>query len=84
MQEVTTRRYLAADGSWTENCQRAKTFAHTYLALLEGMDHSEKTIQVVWCFRNPDLNMYLTVKPGDEALTRPCLACPLAAAEQAA
>ena len=80
MQEVITRRYLAADGSWTESCQGAKTFEHTYLALLEGISHPEKTIQVVWCFRNPSLNMYLAVRPGDEALTCPCLECPLAEA----
>ena len=80
MQEPTTRLYLAPDGSWTNNCQQARTFEHTYLALLEGMNHCEKTLQVVWCFRDPSLNMYLSVRPGEEALTCPCIECPLAQA----
>ena len=80
MQEPTTRLYLAPDGSWTNNCQQARTFEHTYLALLEGMNHYEKTLQVVWCFRDPALNMYLSVRPGEETRTCQCIECPLAQA----
>lgn len=80
MQEVETRLYLAADGSWTHNCQQARTFEHTYLALLEGLRYSAKNLQVVWCFRNPSLNMYLPVRPEGEATLCHCVSCPLAQA----
>jgi hypothetical protein len=80
MQEVATRLYLAPDGSWTRNCQEAKTFEHTYLALLEGLRYSGKKLQVVWCFRDPSLNMYLPVRPEAEASACHCVDCPLAQA----
>ena len=80
IQEPTTRLYLAPDGTWTNNCQKARTFEHTYLALLEGINYSERALQVVWCFRNPALNMYLSVRPEDDALTCACAECPLAQA----
>lgn len=80
MQEVDTRLYLAPDGSWTHDCQEAKTFDHTYLALLEGLGYSAKKLQVVWCFRNPSLNMYLPVRSETEAVVCQCVGCPLAQA----
>jgi hypothetical protein len=80
IQESSSHVYLAADGSWTSDCQQARTFEHTYLALLEGMNHPGKSLQVVWCFRNPAMNMYLPVHPGDDATTCHCIECPLAQA----
>ena len=80
MQEVNTCLYLAPDGSWTANCQDAKTYERTYQALLEGIGYSDRVLQVVWCFRNPSINLYMNVRPGQEGLTHPCLQCPLAEA----
>ena len=80
LQEVNTCLYLATNGSWTANCQEAKKYDHTYQALLEGMTHSDKVLQVVWCFRNPSMNLYMNVRPGQELLTHPCLQCPLSEA----
>lgn len=80
MQEPVSRLYLGRDGSWTRDCQQARTFDHTYLALLEGMNYSDKALQIVWCFRDPALNMYLSVRPGQEAPTCACVECPLAQA----
>ncbi|HTL55218.1 MAG TPA: hypothetical protein VL361_06035 [Candidatus Limnocylindrales bacterium] len=80
MQEVNTCLYLAPNGSWTANCQAAKTYEHTYQALLEGMRYGDKVLQVVWCFRNPSMNLYMNVRPGLEGLTHACLECPLAQA----
>lgn len=78
LQDVATQFYLAADSSWVKGCQQARVFEHTYLALLEGLDHHEKTTQVVWCFKNRDMNMYLAVRPGDSNCVQPCVFCPLA------
>ena len=80
IQESSRRLYLGADNTWTSDCQQAKTFEHTYLALLEGLNHPSKSLQVVWCFRDPALNMYLSVRPGDETPPCQCVQCPLAKA----
>lgn len=80
IQDTKTRCYLGQGSSWVESCQEARTFEHTYTALLEGLGHRDKTLQVVWCFQHPEQNFYVAVRPGDEAHIRPCATCKLAAA----
>jgi len=80
IQDSSGRMFLAADGSWTNDCQHARTFEHTYLALLEGLNYPGKLLQIVWCFRNPAQNMYLSVHPGEESLVCRCIECPVAQA----
>ena len=75
VQDVDTRLYLDENSSWVESCQQARTFEHTYSALLEGLEHHNKTLQIVWCFQNPELNMYLAVRPGEGERIRPCTIC---------
>ena len=76
LQDTTTGLYLAADGSWVKSCQQAKVFEHTWGAFLQGLEHADKRMQVVWCFKDPDLNMYAPVKA--EGDIRPCTSCPMA------
>jgi hypothetical protein len=78
LQDLTTHSYLAKDNSWAESCQRARVFEHTYEAVLEGLEHREKVLQVVWCFQNPAKNMYLPVKAEDSDRIYECVSCPLA------
>lgn len=77
LQDLETHSYLAGDSSWASSCQQAKVFEHTYVALLEGLNYHPKALQVVWCFRNPSMNMYLPVNPADGARVVACDFCPL-------
>ena len=77
LQDLHTHCYLSSDNSWVGSCQRARVFEHTYLALLEGLGHPQKALQVVWCFQNPARNMYVSVKPEDSARIYACSHCPL-------
>lgn len=77
LQELSTHHYLAADDSWAESCQQAKVFEHTYQALLKGLSFHTGPMQVVWCFRNPAVNMYIAVHPSDSGRIRGCVSCPL-------
>jgi hypothetical protein len=79
LQDISTRLYMDNDHSWTRNCQEAKSFEQTYHALLEGLSHKEKRLQVVWCFQNPTLNMYVAVHPEDNDRIHACVSCPLEA-----
>lgn len=45
------------------------------MAMLEGLKHGGRMLQVVWCFRNPSVNLYAPVKVGEEI--RACVECPL-------
>ncbi len=78
LQDLDTHSYLNQDGAWSSSCQQARIFDHTYMALLEGLDHEDKHTQVVWCFRDPGANLYMAVRPADKAKIYPCEACPLA------
>ncbi len=79
IQDTKTRCYLGQGCSWVQSCQEARVFEHTYTALLEGLEHRDKTLQVVWCFQHPEQNLYVAVRPGDEAHIQPCTACKLVA-----
>lgn len=76
LQDIVSHQYLAPDGGWAASCQQARTFEHTYLALLDGLEHRDKHTQVVWCFQNPSENMYMPVRPQDSGLVLPCQSCP--------
>jgi hypothetical protein len=80
LQDLVSHNYLAAGDTWVASCQKARTFEHTYLALLEGLEHREKT-QVVWCFQNLRENMYVVVRSYTDDHIYPCVTCPLAATE---
>jgi hypothetical protein len=77
VQDTATRRYLGPESSWVESCQQARVFEHTYLALLEGLQHRDKILQVVWCFQNPVENLYIAVRPEHQGRIRPCEICKL-------
>jgi hypothetical protein len=79
VQDLTSRFFLGRDSSWVESCQSAREFEHTHLALLQGVQHAEKALQVVWCFQNPSLNLYISIDPGQQDQVRPCGFCPLSA-----
>jgi hypothetical protein len=79
VQDLASRFYLGGDSSWVENCQAAREFEHTHLALLQGLHHAEKALQVVWCFQNPTLNLYIPVDPAQQDQVRPYGFCPLSA-----
>jgi hypothetical protein len=77
LQDISTHRYLAPDNSWTQSCQQAKVFEHTYQALLEGLSLHNTPTQMVWCFRNPAANLYVAVHPQDSNRIQACVSCPL-------
>jgi hypothetical protein len=77
IQDVQTRLYLGKNCSWVESCQQAKLFEHAYSAILEGLDFQDRTVQVVWCFQNPQINMYMPARAGDEGRIVPCVTCPM-------
>ena len=76
LQDLGNRLYLGSDGAWANSCQAAKLFEHTYLALLEGLNHAGKHLQVVRCFQNPGANMYMPVHPVEELNLVCCEKCP--------
>ena len=78
LQEIVTRSYLAPGGLWVKSCNQAKEFERTDLAILEAGNHSQKILQLVWCFYDPQLTMCMTVKSADELLTSRCISCPRA------
>ena len=82
LQDLVGHGYLANDGSWVNQCQGARAFERLYLALLDGLNHSEKHLQIVWCFRNPALNIYLPVRAQDNDRLNCCEVCPLAGSTQ--
>src|SRR6516162_9747571 len=77
LQDLETHRYFAGEGMWAAGCQQAKVFEHTWMALQEGLNHADRTTQVVWCFGDPSENMYMLVRPYDGAVVYPCGTCPL-------
>src|SRR5215471_3863546 len=58
LQDLRTLRYFAGEGMWATGCQQAKGFEYTWMALQEGLNHANRTTQVVWCFGDPSANMY--------------------------
>ena len=76
LQDIVTGTFLAPGSLWVESCKQAKEFARTDLAMLEAGAHSQKILQVVWCFGDPQLTMSMTVKSADELLASRCSGCP--------
>jgi hypothetical protein len=63
LQDLESHEYLGANGEWVEGCDVAQVFEHTWMALQEGLNHKGRATQVVWCFGNPALSMYMLVRP---------------------
>lgn len=78
LQDLLNHTYLSLEETWVESCQQARVFEHTYQALLEGLQHTDRHSQVVWCFQNPSENMYVLVRPENKDRIFPCENCPLA------
>ncbi len=78
LQDLASHCYLTSDRSWVKSCQEAKEFDHVFQALVEAVRQPDKHPQVVWCFRNPSLNLYFAVSPGDKEHLFPCKTCPIA------
>ena len=71
LQDLRSGRYLSEDDRWVEDCQRAKAFEHTYLALREGISRLDvDCTQLVFCFEDPSRNLYFRIRG-----SRPTLAC---------
>lgn len=77
LQDLVSHEYLASNGSWSEHCQQTREFEHLWMALLEGLNHSGRPMQIVWCFANPALNMYLPVHAGQRHPVHACEVCPI-------
>ena len=77
LQDLESHYYLSEDNTWVKTCQQARVFPHTYLALLEGLQHKERRTQVLWCLGGPKLNVYVLVRPRDDDHTQACESCPL-------
>ena len=82
LQDLLTHDYLTPAGAWAPTCQEARLFDHTYLALLEGLQHRDRATQVVWCFRNPSLSLFLPVHASDSHRVIACATCPAAQSRQ--
>jgi len=76
LQDLASRRYLSADGTWVSSCLEAMTFEHTCMAVLEGVKHRETRCQIVWCFEPPSTSLYLSVFGEDLSRVRACENCP--------
>src|SRR3974377_2290274 len=82
LQDLLSHYYLAPKGTWTSNCQDARVFEHTYMALQEGLNLRDRPSQVVWCFRNPSSSMYLPVRSLDADKISPCASVFLSASNR--
>src|SRR5690349_1177009 len=78
LQALVTCHYLTPSGAWVAGCRKARRFEHTYLALLEGLDHRDRATQVVWCFSNPSLSLLMPVHASDDHRVFACATCPAA------
>lgn len=77
----TTCTYLAADGTWVENCQQAAQFEHIAHALMRGLDFQQPT-QVVICTGSSENAIYLPCRVGQKE-TSTCTPCPTSRAAEA-
>jgi hypothetical protein len=64
LQDMKSARYLAADGDWVTNPGEARQFEHTWAALLEGLAHRGKQLQVLWSLPGPAEHIRIPVGPG--------------------
>src|SRR5262245_48604709 len=55
LQDLDSHYFLSEDNTWVKTCQQARVFPHTYLGLLEGLQHTERRTQVLWCLTSPRL-----------------------------
>ena len=79
LQDLDSQFYLSTDGTWVSSCQEARTFEHTYSALIEGLQHTEKRPEIVWCFGDPRMTLYISVRGEDKNHLHRCERCPLLA-----
>src|SRR5947207_8508795 len=76
LQDLASGCYLSPDRSWVSGCLEAMTFEHTSLAVLEGVKHSERRSQIVWCFEHPSTSLYISVYAQVNGRVRACENCP--------